>query len=101
MREEILRTTRTALQPMKPGVKPRGERSLRLSQPGDPNVSEQPSPGACVLLGMLGGGGGVSKKTREMERGSGLLRVTTHPSVPRSAAERQTKRGERGKEGVG
>lgn len=36
-----------------------------------------------------------------MEKGSGLLRVTTHPSVPRSAAERQRKGGERGKEGVG
>ncbi len=44
------------------GAKPRGERSSRQSQPGDPNVSEQPSPGACVLSGMLGGGGGVPKK---------------------------------------
>ncbi len=58
MRDEILWTMPTALQPMKP----RGERSSRQSQPGDPNVSEQPSPGACVLSGMLGGGGGVPKK---------------------------------------
>lgn len=43
----------------------------------------------------------AEKKPREMEKGSGLLRVTTHPSVPRSAAERQRKGGERGKEGVG
>lgn len=65
MRDEPSR----AFQPMKPGVKLRGERSSRRSQPGDPNVSEQPSPGACVLLGMLGGGGGVPKKSqRDGER---------------------------------
>jgi len=43
---------------MKPGAKPRKEREeCGGSLPGDPNVSEQHSPGACVLLGMLGGGG--------------------------------------------
>lgn len=60
------------------------ERSWRRLSLGDPTVSEQPSPGACVLLGMLGGGGGGELKKIEMERGSGLLRVTTHLSVPRS-----------------
>lgn len=53
---------------------------MEQQKPEKAGVSEQPSPGACVLLEMLGGGGGGSAK--KIERGSALLCVTTCLSVP-------------------
>lgn len=68
---------------MRPSTHEAEKRSWRRLSMGDPTVSEQPSPGACLIRDAWRRRRGRAEKN-EMERGSGLLRVTTHLSVPRS-----------------